>query len=67
MTVVVMLLLLLLEGYSERVLRLGLLVHVLMSMAEWDVNRFEDRITWIRVINGQVKNQVSPKQEFLLL
>jgi hypothetical protein len=60
--VIVMLLLVSWGSYSGRALGLGLLVEVLMSMAEWDGNRFWDRTSWIRVIPEQTTNQVNPKQ-----
>jgi hypothetical protein len=52
---------------SERVLGLGLLVEMLMQMAEWNVNRFWDRTTWIRVIPEQNKNKIGPKEEHELV
>jgi hypothetical protein len=33
----------------------------------WDMNRFWDRATLIRVMHEQVTNQVGPKRDFELL
>jgi UPF0716 family protein affecting phage T7 exclusion len=43
MTFMVMLLLFVLGSYLQRASGLGLLVELLMSMAEWDVNGFWER------------------------
>jgi len=54
-------------GEIFRRMSVCLLVELLISMAEKDVNRFWKRKTWIRVIPGQITNPVGPKQEFELL
>jgi hypothetical protein len=65
MMLMVMLPLVSLGSYLERSLGLGLFV-LLMSMAEQDVNRFWDGATWIRLVFGQMANQIGSKQEFEL-
>jgi hypothetical protein len=39
---------------------------MLMSMAEWDMNRFWDLTSCVRKIPGQITNKSGPKQEFNL-